>query len=152
LHLVGYILEYSLKKIYLFGPILVNLLFENISERSVHHHLSTVESSYFGTYQEHHINKYQKCTANYESRLSCVSTAGLFLRHYMQIRNFVRIQYLYCRERTPGRNLKRKLSGSHRIGMQAAKKKRVPPLLGTESRSPDCPVRSTVSTLCYSSI
>ena len=46
-------------------------------------------------------------------------------------------------------NLERKLGGFHRIGMQAAEKKRALPLLGTKSLFPDCPVRSIVSTLCY---
>ena len=59
----------------------------------------------------------------------------------MQFKNFVRIQYLYRRER--------KLGGSQRIGMQAAENKRALPLLGTKSRIPDCPVRSIVSTLSY---
>jgi hypothetical protein len=31
------------------------------------------------------------------------------------------------------------------------RRKRALPLLGTESRFPDCPVRSIVSTLCYPS-
>jgi len=53
------------------------LLFDNISEGSVHHHLATVEPNYFGIYQEHHINKYQKCTANHELRLSCAGTAAV---------------------------------------------------------------------------
>jgi hypothetical protein len=52
------------------------LLLENISERSVHHLLSTVESSYFGTYQEQLIKKYQKCRANHELRPSCAGTAA----------------------------------------------------------------------------
>jgi len=58
------------------GLIWVYLLLENISEWSVHHLLSTVESNYFGIYQEQLIKKYQKCRANHELRLSCAGTAA----------------------------------------------------------------------------
>jgi len=53
------------------------LLFENIGERSVHHHLSKVESIFFGIYQEHDVNKYQKFTVNDELRLSCTGRAAV---------------------------------------------------------------------------